>query len=357
MKVGILTFHRAHNYGAVLQCYALSETLKTLGHDVEVIDYLPKQFAIEYSLYPFRLLKGRQKLTQLAKLICVLDLKLKRRKGFNDFIKLLPLTKAKYNDDCLPNDYYDYIIFGSDQIWNPLLTNKKDKVFCGDFEKKGAKFISYAASASPKVLTMEYENYYRGIIDRFDRISTRENSLTYYLNAIRHGVSQVVLDPVFLLSKEEWSKIAIKPIEREYVLIYTVPQHSHIRIIANKIAQERGLKVIEIRPTVNMSRKGGIKQTVSPREFLGYIMDADYIVTTSFHGTAFSIIFQRQFVTLSINKQLDDRACNLLKVLGLENRLVDPLNPIISDYNILQVQSLLNAEKQKSISYIQNTIK
>lgn len=355
MKIGIITFHRAHNYGAVLQCYALSITLKNLGHDVEVIDYLPTQFKLEYSIYPFRHLSLYRKITQLLKLLPVLDIKIKRSQGFDSFINKLPLSKQSFDETNIKFEEYDAIVFGSDQIWNPTLTNKKDNVYCGNFPKLGKRFVSYAASTNPKLLQKEYQAYFEGIIDRFDNISTRETSLTDYLNELSSGVSQVVLDPVLLLTKDQWRRIAIKPKETNYLLVYTVPQHPQIIHVANQLASEKNLQVIEIRPNVQNIRKKNYLQTVSPTEFLGYIMYADYVLTTSFHGTALSVVFERQFLTLSIDKQVDDRAANLLENLCLSERLVkyDDYHRGDIDYHT----SALTQLRQTSIDYLISSLR
>ena len=355
MKIGIITFHRAHNYGAVLQCYALSITLKNLGHDVEVIDYLPSEFKIEYSIYPFRHLSLYRKVTQLIKLLPVIDIKVKRSIGFNKFIKALPLSKESFNEANANFEEYDAIVFGSDQIWNPTLTNNKDNVYCGNLPKNGKRFVSYAASTNPKLLTKEYQAYFEGIIDRFDNISTREASLTDYLNKLSSGISQVVLDPVLLLTRNQWKRIAIKPKETNYLLVYTVPQHPQIIQVANQLAKEKNLQVIEIRPNVHNIRKKNYLQTVSPTEFLGYIMYADYVLTTSFHGTALSVVFERQFLTLSINKQVDDRAANLLENLCLSERLVkyDDYHRGDIDYHT----SALTQLRQTSIDYLISSLR
>lgn len=355
MKIGIITFHRAHNYGAVLQCYALSITLKNLGHDVEVIDYLPTQFKLEYSIYPFRHLSLYRKITQLLKLLPVLDIKIKRSQGFDSFINKLPLSKQSFDETNIKFEEYDAIVFGSDQIWNPTLTNNKDNVYCGNFPKLGKRFVSYAASTNPKLMQKEYQAYFEGIIDRFDNISTRETSLTDYLNELSSGVSQVVLDPVLLLTKDQWRRIAIKPKETNYLLVYTVPQHPQIIQVANQLASEKNLQVIEIRPNVQNIRKKNYLQTVSPTEFLGYIMHADYVLTTSFHGTALSIVFERQFLTLSIDKQVDDRAANLLENLCLSERLVtqDDYHRGDIDYHT----SALTQLRQTSIDYLISSLR
>lgn len=355
MRIGIITFHRAHNYGAVLQCYALSTVLHRLGHDVEVIDYLPTQFKIEYSIYPFRHLSLYKKVSQLVKLLPVLDIKIKRRRRFDDFIKKLPLSQNSYDETNFCFDGYDAVFFGSDQIWNPNLLNNSDNIYCGNFPKQGAQFIAYAASTNPLLLQGNYKEYFEGIIQRFDHISTREISLTCYLNTLSNNISKVVADPVLLLTKTDWARIALKPEDTDYLLIYTVPQHPHINEVADSIAKEKGLNVIEIRPNVRNIRRKGYLQTVSPNEFLGYIMYANFVLTTSFHGTALSVLFERQFLTFSINKEVDDRALNLLNSVGLSARMVYDDGQINMD-PIEYSTDLISRLRDSSIDYITSSI-
>lgn len=361
MKFGIITYHRAHNYGAILQCYALSTTLTSLGHTVDVIDYYPDYFKEQYAIFSikkFRKMSLKSKISYIRLLIMTYRTRSKRKKVFNAFINKLPLTRKQYNEQDCMFEKYDAIFFGSDQIWNPTLTFGEDKVFSGNFNKNGAKFIAYAASTSPKLLNEEYKKYFNGIIERFNAISTRETSLCKYLNELVTNSARVVLDPVLLLSKEDWSKIAIKPKEENYLLIYTVPQSDKVWQLARMIAKERNLKIIEIRPNVRTNNNSNILQTTSPEEFLGYFKYASYIVTTSFHGTAFSVKFNKDFATLKFGTHVDDRAKSLLGSIGLEERMVptDNLHIPQNNINYTSVEKKLNKLISDSTQFIENAL-
>lgn len=361
MKIGIITYHRAHNYGAVLQCYALKEVLRNMGYNTQVIDYFPSYFKKEYSQFSLSKIKGmhiKKKIGYILKHLLTFWAKSKRCRVFDDFISKLPLTQKQYNEACVPPKGFDAIFFGSDQVWNPLLTKGEDNIFCGNFNKQNCKFISYAASTNPKLLNEEYREYFQGIINRFDAISVREQSLNSYLNMISPGCSQVVLDPVLLLDKELWSKIAVKPKEDNYLLIYTVPQSGKVWELARMIAKEKGLRIIEIRPKVGFEYKKNILQYASPAEFLGYFKYASYIVTTSFHGTAFSVKFEKEFVTLKFGTPVDDRAKNLLASIGAEDRMVSINNLQIpshqADYKCITPK--LQKHINESINFIKYTL-
>lgn len=362
MKVGIVTFHRAHNYGAVLQCYALYKTLESLGNQVEVIDYYPTYFHEEYAVFSkkrFKLLSLKSKIVYLIKSVICWPTKQKRINKFNDFIKKLPLSSIQYMENTNYPLGYDYIVFGSDQIWNPLLTEGIDNIFSGGFPKNNTKFIGYAASTNPRLLNKEYTDYFKGIIARFDAISTRESSLCDYLNMLEPKSAFQVLDPVLLLEREGWEHLIVKPDIDNYVLIYTVPQSEDVYEMAKMIAVEKGLKVIEVRPYVDIQNKRNVFQTTSPEEFLGYFKYASYVVTTSFHGTAFSVKFQKEFVTLKLESEIDDRTYNLLKQIDILERMIPkkelriPITKI--DYKLVnkRMEKLIYESKE----FIKNSIK
>lgn len=337
MKIGIITFHRAHNYGAVLQCYALSKCLSARKHDVEVIDYYPDYFRKQYSSWSLSNFKGlsiKGRVSYLITLLLTYVTRVKRSKAFDHFISHLPLSSDTYNEINHVFNKYDAIIFGSDQIWNPMLTNGEDRVYSGNFDTYGAKLIAYAASTSPKVCTDTYKDYFHKIINRFNAISVREESLNTFINNIIPETSRVVLDPVLLLTQDDWSKVSIKPRKKKYLLIYTVPQSPKVWELARMIASLRQLDIIEIRPYVSIQLNKHILQDISPEEFIGYFQHASYIVTTSFHGTAFSLKFEKQFVTLKLGTAVDDRAANLLNVLGLSDRMIPHDNLFIPAQDI-----------------------
>lgn len=357
MKIGIITYHRAHNYGAVLQCYALSTMLIKLGHEVEVIDYYPSYFQSQYALFSlttFKSLSLKAKIVYLSKFILCMHLKRRRVKVFNEFINNLPLSQRRYDSTIDEITGYDALIFGSDQIWNPLLTGGEDKVFSGKIIKNKSLFISYAASTNPLICDEAHKPYFTGILSRFNAVSVRESSLMNYLNSIVPASTKVVLDPVLLLDKLQWEKIALLPKENDYLLIYTVPQHKSVRRLADMIALAKGLKVIEIRPYVTPKHQKGVLQTTSPNEFLGYFKCASFVVTTSFHGTAFSIKFNKQFITLRLGTGVDERAMSLLNSVGLNERMMSsdklsvPANEI--DYSLIVPK--LNMLIDESIDFI-----
>lgn len=362
MKIGILTFHRALNYGAVLQCYALKEMLSGMGHDVEVIDYRPPYIEKYRKLFYWKDFR-KQHLSTIISSICFSPIMYRRKKRcaafFDEFVNnhfcLSPIVRTKED---VPSGY-DAIVFGSDQIWSSQLCEGLDAIFWGQFPKGKTKFISYATSSgghrtltdSEKSLAIEY-------LKAFDSISVREEKLKKELSLLSSKPIQVVLDPTLLVAREVFEKIAIKPKEENYVLLFTVEKNAKASIFAERIAYEKGCKVVRIDALPPVYRRGErhvSSKAVTPAEFCGYFKFAKFIVTVSFHGTAFSIIFNKDFYTLHSEKE--ERAYNLLKYVGLENRLVDSKDVAnIEGIDHSNTDRLLKEKRVESIAFLKKSI-
>lgn len=308
MKIGILTFYNADNYGAVLQCYALQEHLKKLypNDEICVIDY--KNVAVEQTYKP---LVMRKKLISNFTQFLYLPQVLKKRKQFIQFrSKYLNLGSCNLSE-------YDIIYFGSDQIWNQNITGKDMTYFGAGFN--GRK-IGFAVSDGGE-LTVTDEIIKS--ISKFESISCREESLTNRIAALNLNVPvKTVNDPVFLLSKKQWLSIAEKPKERGYVLAYKIAQRVDFDEQAEQLGKKLGKQVIQIVYLKSVKKMFCKNQKfvegVSPEQFLGYIADADFVITTSFHGTAFSILFEKPFYVLNFDRR-NERIKDLLKCHGLMN--------------------------------------
>lgn len=329
IKVGIITFHRAQNYGAVLQCYALSNYLTTLGCDVEVIDYYPKVFREEYSSFPmtaFKKASFSEKMHTLVYYFRNLPYTKKRKKVFALFLQnYINLSSTQFDDANRMIGGYDVLFFGSDQVWNPKLTQGFDDVFTGNFKKGNTKFVSYAASTmmdSVEIDSEELTHAFQSILNRFDMVSVRERAFADYLNNLKIKNVVLVGDPVLLLNEEQWSRLAIRPNENRYLLLYSVPRSSIISNKAKDIAFEKGMKMIEIASNGRLYVNGMYKKIISPEEYVGFFQYADFIVSSSFHGTAFSVIFKKPFIHLLKGNSYDGRAYGLLEELHLTDRAI-----------------------------------
>lgn len=362
MKIGILTFHRAINYGAVLQCYALYTTLKNMGHDVEVIDYRPDSIE-KYRMY-FRhkeLIQARsykEKARYIMSCIALLNSKRKTRHAFNSFIDNYLNLSSIVKDAKGISDDYDVIFFGSDQIWSPKICDGLDKIYMGQFSKKNAKFFSYAASIGEIDMIKDkvahtFENY----IKVFDKISVREIQAQKFLSDSFSKESQLVCDPTILLTKKYYESLSRHSIEGNYVLLFSLIDDNEAYMFAKHIAKQLNIGVLSIKALLNpLKKKKHIRGNVPPQEFLGYIRNALCVVTNSFHATSLSIIFEKDFYTLK-RKNNNDRAMTLLKEIGLTNRMVDLNEKVIySPVNYNDVKYKLDNYRKKSLDFIEECI-
>lgn len=363
MKIGIVTYHRALNYGAVLQCMSLYSALKGLGHEVEVVDYRPE--AIEaYRMYfrwkDFEHCRGIiAKLRYLVSCMTLTVSRFKTVRKFNSFLKNnIQLSSVVSSVNDAPENY-DVVFFGSDQIWNPAINEGVDQVYLGQMPKGHAKFYTYAVSMGRLDLFKgKVEEEYRKYISSFDGLSVRETTMQAFLKEKLGRDSEVVCDPSLLISKEECEVMAVKPKDEGYVLLFILDGNPNALGFANRIAQQLGKKVIRIGAVQNPFHRYHceVRAELSPAEFLGYIQYADCIVTNSFHATSFSLIMQKNFYTI-LRKNNNDRAKTILGVAGVDGRLVDAKENIeFKEINYQGVRERLERYKKSSMEWIQKCL-
>ena len=359
MKIGILTFHSAHNYGAVIQCYGLQQYLASLGHQVYVIDYRPRYFDIYNPKQ--RKEKQRKNLKTLVKNalrnMVISRVERKRYAAFDEFItRKLNLTPyvpgTDYSD-------FDAIILGSDQIWNPQITGGHfDDEFFG-FNAK-CKVISYAASSRFVSLSEEQKLYLKYRLDKIDSISVRESSLKSLLQPFMNKPIINVIDPSLLPDVNEYNQLCT-PIKEQkpYVLVYEIKRNLDTLRIAREIAKLQGLEVVELVACSSPRFYGkSFRMEAGPMDFLSYIKNAECVVTTSFHGMALSLKFQKNFYSLRQGTDADLRAESLLSKLGLLCRFI-PLDSSVTSYSQLDYTEILprlNEEIKFSKEFLINAL-
>lgn len=355
LKIGILTFHRALNYGAVLQGYALQYTLNQLPDcQCEVVDYRSAPLESQYSA--FRRLPNDNALISFVK--CAIKCKVLRKKSrnFQNFLnEHFLLSSESYDADTIEkaNLHYDVFITGSDQVWSPNCVGF-DPIYFLTFANAEKKY-SYAASFGCKKIPEGKKEKYQKRLQGFQRISVREEngrqllaSLEITQNVMRH------IDPTLLLEQEQWRALVEKPQDSHYVLLFTVNKPIHAITYARSLAKAKNLRVIYVNDKPMCREKGIEYRTgVSPAEFLGYICYADYIVTNSFHGTAFSVIFQKDFYAeLETQTGYNSRAEELLSLLEIQGHEVTGTvwkEAPACDWK--KASEKLAVEKQRSIAY------
>lgn len=326
MKIGILTFHYAHNYGAVLQAYALKKYLSDLGHEVSVINYR-NQTVLDNYPFPLKPMIRKKDIlfpnrwNNLRKEI------IKTRLSKKDWIKQYEKFEVFINEYLENHEEWrqtaekmDVIFFGSDQIWEKNITGGYDSIYLGYIRTKAIK-ASYAASCFS--VNGEFSETFTKGINNFDYISVREESLANALAKFSQKSISTVTDPVLLLNKEDYFDLLEKDSrDRDYVLFYYVSDNAVLRQLSEYLRNEKNVKVIEIHYFRTPNTLCEWQRTdVGPEEFLSLIWNANQVFTNSFHGTAFSVLFEKQFYTVSQNM----RVLNLLEKLELTHRNVKSL--------------------------------
>lgn len=366
MRIKTITCHDVYNYGASLQAYALMHYLEKKGHEVEIINYKPDYLSRHYKLGVGNPAYNRPIIKQLyllAKLFPYLR-SLTRKKLFDDFKrKYLKITSARYqsNEELKRNPpIADLYLAGSDQIWNTLFNNGKDPAFYLDFVPKGKLKASYAASMATDKVLAEWEKFVFEKVMHLDAIAVREESAVSVLRNI--GVTKeisVVCDPVFLLSRSEWEDLmadAAAMIKQPYILVYDFDQSTEIKNISQYIAKKKNLKIIPIGPTA-FGYWADYSNSVGPVEFLSLIYHAQCIISNSFHATAFSVIFQKDFYVVKRKESLNTRMEDLLKTLSLSNRLISSGESIdLSHIDYALIQDSIDKYSYTGQLYLENII-
>lgn len=336
----IITMHCPLNYGAILQTYALQTYIESLGVNVRVIDYRP-DYIVDNQSYMYI---GDDRFKRSAILRWVYRLskapsKYKRIKAFklfsNNELHLTP-TFHSFAEIKEANLIGDLFICGSDQIWNVVSGAYKDPSYFLGFVPDNVKKISYAASGNLSI-TDETKEITLPMINRIDCISMREESTIENIQPYINKAISHVCDPVFLLSPESWrmlykqhSRLRLKD---KYVLVYPMGSGADKAIQkASIIAKQLHLPLYLISASQRRDSRISKQFNVSPYEFLSLIDNAEFIVTNSFHGTSFSIIFKKQFWT-TVAEGSNQRITSLLAKAGLQDRLL--FGDCLPDYDSL----------------------
>ncbi|MEZ3506028.1 MAG: polysaccharide pyruvyl transferase family protein [Lachnospiraceae bacterium] len=327
--VGILTFHCSDNYGAMLQAYGLKEYLKQKNVKAEIVRYEPPYMTGRHWWIPYIPVGGLTGILYYGLRSWKRNLRLgktffEKRANMERFRKeyLTEENRKKlYWDMQLKQLSYQYYVVGSDQIWNPSITCGLRKAYFGCFKNPyKKKVIAYAASLGSAVLPSKYDKQFGKLIKYVDAISVREKVSVPYVKQFYDGPVSDVLDPVFLLEAKAWKKIEKVPVKKKYIFIYMTERNDKLVEYAKELSLKRGLEIIKVTDAVILSDKAIITDRIAgPSEFLGYIHQAEYVISNSFHVIAFSIIFHKNF-TAFLHSSVGERISNILQISGLENR-------------------------------------
>ena len=362
-KVGLMTWYKDYNYGTALQATAIYTILKELGYDVYIIDYTNK-------------IKFSDLLTNKNNLFSVIHKKiynlLRYRINYDNYKVFEQYVNEVFDKQITCNSYLDLyqlnyntdiFICGSDQIWSP---RDFDEYFLNFADK--SKIISYAPSIGLNNLKSNDKKRLAKLIKRFEFLSIREETGKKIIKEICNKDAKVVLDPTLLFSKEQWDKFennkCLKNLDKSYILCYFLGNSNNYLKTIKKYAKKYNLKIYNIPNFRNKKiNKYDLPFNVSPKDFITLIKNASCIFTDSFHGTIFSIIYNKDFYTFKRFKSNDknnqnSRIMDLLKKLQLTERLIDNSNYISKKHiNYDMVNNKLSTLKQKSLSFLSNSLK
>lgn len=367
MKIGILTLPFNNNYGGYLQAYALMTVLKDMGHEVELIyrrhNRRPFLYRIKYSIKTIiKIVLGMNHGPLIAN-----QEEEHRKKGelMMPFVDkyISPKTKPLFSTSELRNECrgkYDAIIVGSDQVWRPDYVPNIQNFFLDFVDDEKVVKIVYAASFGNNnpSYTLKQKQECGRLIELFDKVSVREdNGVEVILNfgwKVKTTPS-IVLDPTMLLCKTHYeSLLSSENIKNRYLLSYVLDNNIELKRLVDSLCSKLNLNEYSVIDPRKWERPD--YKMPSIETWLESIMNAEFVITDSFHGTVFSIIFNKPFVVYANKYRGAERFYTLLRYFGLENRIINESNCNDEMINLVinwdNVNKLLEKEKTKSIEFI-----
>lgn len=368
MKVDLITLHNVKNYGSALQTYATQTILSKLGCEVEVINYFRRDLIEEdlvknrintsmvFSKNFFTKFLGRMFLEPSIKKQC---------KKFNEFLNnKVKLTEKKYysNDELKENlPIADIYCTGSDQVWNSDWNNGIEKAFFLDFVPDNKKRISYAASFGKEKLNEEEKEITKQMLSKYQYISVRESSAKKIIEDLGINNIEHVLDPTLLLNKEEWQKLKVNIKHKEkYILVYQLNTNNpEFDNYVKNLSKYKKMPIIRVsNVSYQMFKYGKFVNCPTVEEFISYFLNAEYIVTDSFHATAYAVNFNKKFLCI-FPKKFSTRLQSILDLTGLQERRVVDFNKfdsIDNEIDFEKVNIIIEKERTKSINYLKKAI-
>ena len=354
MKVGILTFPGSPSYGASLQMVGMYKTLQELGCSVEVINYM-NMFMKKKKHIPGNTSTLRKMIRSFRTMPKV--------KKFREFEEILSLNPKRQTHD--PQELkdicknYDYVICGSDQVWNPLVTGSDYSYFL-DYIEDASRKVAYAPSFGVTKLNDKDANYIKEALQNFDHISVREEAGRDIIRSLIGCDCPVVLDPSMLITKEEWRKLEneVLQLPDHYIFYFMLNNVPYVKAFAEELSDCTGYPIVNVCGTVDKNRFTGRNMSlIGPAEWLYAMDNASYVITDSFHGTAFSILFEKEnFISLA--SSTNSRIITLINSLGMSDRVLYEESRFESfpktDY--CKVKKLLEIKRTAGIDYLKSSL-
>lgn len=375
-KIGIITIVKVNNYGAELQAFALQKKLESKGFQAEIIDYLYyknwryKDTKESRPFIPLSLkdrilywVKYRAVNFLIEKVFTVFNGNIRRRlerfssfhKEYSRFSKEFRSYPALYRERM----NYDVYMVGSDQVWNPSANSSIEPYFL-TFAPKGSKKISYASSFGVSVIEEDLHGRFRALLDNIEEISVREESGVQLVKQLTGRDATLVVDPTLLLTSAEWEvcEKLYPNMPKRYVLIYQLSESRTIVGLAKLISKKINAPVFRIcKRAFHENIDSGIQNILDagPSEFLYLIHNAEFVITNSFHGTAFSVNYHKPFFTVLSNKKKNNaRMESLLRAIDLQNRLVYE-ESYKSEVIDLDIDSAFSTDTENKLNELRNS--
>lgn len=356
MDIKVITRHAPSNYGSLLQSIATQTVLERLGHRCEIIDYVRDD---EYGLKAVitDMNNKRNRFGGAVKRMIYVMMRYPEEKCAEvkfDVMRqhYLKLTRRCSMYEDLARLDADLFMTGSDQVWGPTLNGHYDGAYFLSFVKNKPK-VAYAASFGRTEFTPQTIEEYKHLLSRYDSIAVREDSAVNLLKQMGIKCAGQVLDPTLLLTGDEWARYISHNVNGRYVLVYQLHNNPVLSDYAVRFAHYVGLPLYRVSPTFHQFWRGG-KFVYLPDlgDFLSYIKNSTYMVTDSFHGTAFALNFNRQFIEILPNNKTGSRNQSILQLTDLQNRIVTDYGDLsIAERKIdyARVNAILAEERRKSM--------
>jgi hypothetical protein len=359
MRIRLLTFHTPKNYGAVLQAFSLYTYIKRINEDTLIIDYNTEALRANYK--PFKKPNGIKELIKVFIQSPHYGAYKRRYKKFDDFVTShLGLTERFESTEALYAEppVADIVFTGSDQVFNPNRIESERKAFYLDFVPNKTKRASYAASFGVSDIPPDKAHEIKAYLEKFDYISVRESQGVELVERMTTKNSIEVLDPVFLNTKEFWISIA-KPYKiknQKYIFYYCLMGGKASDLAARELSKQMNLPLVVMTQGILRIHADEILRDIGPEEFLYLINNAEYIVTDSFHGVAFSLIFEKQFFALPVAPDKMHRQNTILSKVGLLQRIYNNCVNVKDNIQYEPVNEKLRYEIDKSKQFIDNVL-
>ena len=364
MKIGILTFHNAINYGAVLQTYATQELLKSMGYEAEVIDYHNRAIDADYERFEFHVSNmPKKRIWQIPGYLYSCLTYSQRKSKFDRFLAdYLNLSPKKYIESSIFKlSGFEAILIGSDQVWNKGLTGGHlDEIYWGNIiTDSSTKIIAWSISINNYNFTSEELDKIKNYLNNFSKLSLREIKAKEFIESCSDKKAILTLDPTLVCPRKVWLNL-ISQCQGNYILSFSVLDQDKTYALALVLAKYDNSPVKYLKAYSDRKLKHNVIQNAGPIEFLSYIANSKYVVSGSFHGTVFSIIFHKQFYSVMYRNSPNNRIVSLLTNLGLQDRIRyfdEPIEPAKQEIDYKEIDSKISKLGKTSVEFIRQSLK